>query len=427
MIDFTYFDKRISILARRLDVKKADKPGELKKPVTPIALAVRLGFGCDFAAASSVLVGDDLSIAYAVMSKVSASTTVIITVEEPRAEYFQKVLAESNDFGRGRQPNNMPNGVALVCYNSADELENNLKEMMAKKSILSFDIAVMNPPYGDLHLPILKMVVENLSPTGMAVSIQPIRWLQDPLWRVKKGSDAKKMQPILDGKIDSIEVISAKKAIEIFGIERFTMDLGIIVLKKSGGSYNYRTLSERPHGIDISGVSKFFDSRTGFKLEKYNPQMKHFVPMMIIAGGSNRGEFQNWIVHRAFGYVTEGLTNACKYGNGISIEQAWANCRNISTGKVSNLPVKSFGSAAEAKHFFDFIRLEPLRFFVYVTTMDAHVQCESLPIPTEPDAFKEPWSSDRFYKYFKIDAASRKIIEETMKDKSSDPYGWLEP
>ena len=46
----------------------------------------------------------------------------------------------------------------------------------------------MNPPYGNLHLPILKemieMIVEN---GGHGVSLQPVRWLQDPLKEYKQG------------------------------------------------------------------------------------------------------------------------------------------------------------------------------------------------------------------------------------------------
>ena len=54
---------------------------------------------------------------------------------------------------------------------------------------------LMNPPYdGSLHLKVLENVLTNilsLNSAAEVVSVQPVRWLEDPLAEYKQGSDYK--------------------------------------------------------------------------------------------------------------------------------------------------------------------------------------------------------------------------------------------
>ena len=106
-----------------------------------------------------------------------------------------------------------------------------LKEVINMK----FDVAIMNPPYDrNLHLKILEQVI---SITNKVVNISPVRWLQDPFAPHSPRSDYRKFEDSVSKKIESLDVISAKKATELFGAS-FTMNLGIYVCSKQGG-YNY--------------------------------------------------------------------------------------------------------------------------------------------------------------------------------------------
>lgn len=305
--------------------------------------------------------------------------------------------------------------VDLVCYN---ELQSWFKKDIGMK----FDVVVMNPPYGNLHLPILKKAVEHLTDEGVCVSIQPVRWLQDPLWQAKKNSDARKMQPVLDGKIESVDVISAKDATEIFNAA-FPMDLAVFIIKSNNGSFDYSALASERYGANLRPFRHLLEDKVGFKTELYNPAMKNFVPLVRIGASASKRTIDTTTIHRPYGFVTNGLTNSCKYGNGITLEEARKrNTRVTVGGDLSNLPVKSFNTAEEAKNFFEYIKLEAFRFFVYVTTLDVNIQCEYLPVPVEPDAFTTPWNDKRFLEYFKISAAGADVIKHTMVGKTNDPY-----
>ena len=62
-----------------------------------------------------------------------------------------------------------------------------------------FDVAIMNPPYdGSLHLEIMEYVIPN---SKEVIDISPVRWLQDPLAKLKSNSDYKKYEETISKKI----------------------------------------------------------------------------------------------------------------------------------------------------------------------------------------------------------------------------------
>ena len=79
---------------------------------------------------------------------------------------------------------------------------------------MKFDHIIMNPPYcRNLHLKILNEAINN---SDDIVNLSPIRWLQDPLAEYKRNSDFKKFTEIRE-RIESIEIITAKDACDVFG------------------------------------------------------------------------------------------------------------------------------------------------------------------------------------------------------------------
>lgn len=297
--------------------------------------------------------------------------------------------------------------VVLVGYNAP------IKEMERQLVGMKFDVVVGNPPYGNLHLPILKKAVEHLTDDGISITIQPVRWLQDPLWRLKKSTDAKKMQSVLDGKIDTIQLVPGKEATKIFNAD-MGFDLGIFIINNAGGNFKYNTLSDHPNGIDLTTLSRLL-ARNTLNLQRYDGEMLHFVPVKTIAaGGSGRGFVGEANIHQVYGYFADGKSHRCKYGDGLTLEEAHRANKRRTSGKTIGSPVAVFSSAAEAKHFHDFIKLDAFRFFVFATTLDVNIQCEYLPYPSEDCAFKTPWSPKRFYEYFNITSEEQKYIESVM-------------
>jgi hypothetical protein len=301
--------------------------------------------------------------------------------------------------------------VLNIGYNNC--IEELKKQLMGMK----FDVIVANPPYGNLHLPILKKCVEHLTDDGVYVSVQPVRWLRDPLWYLKKSTDAKKMEPVLAGKLDSVEIITSDEATRIFssGFNRtkITMELGIFYVNNAGGKLPYDALCNSWKGIDISGFMRLAYHRDD-NLVQYDGSQQHFVPIATITGGDGTNGASTSI-HKKYGYFANRKSVNCKSGDGLSIEQVFHINRSVTHGKVLGTTIRAFNSADEVKNFYDFIRLDAFRFFIYILCRDVNVPTKFLPFPEEAGAFKMPWSNQRFYEHFKITEAEQKVIEETMK------------
>lgn len=128
-------------------------------------------------------------------------------------------------------------GQVFIKTYSIENIEKNinriLKEFVEIK--MKFDVVIMNPPYNkDLHLKILEKTIPI---ANTVINISPVRWLFDPLAEYKKNTNYKKYEESISKKIESLEIISAESALEIFSAN-FYNNLGIYVIGKGG--YNYK-------------------------------------------------------------------------------------------------------------------------------------------------------------------------------------------
>ena len=105
-----------------------------------------------------------------------------------------------------------------------------------KENEMKFDVAIMNPPYDrNLHLKILEAVIPYAE---KVVNISPVRWLQDPFAPYSTRSDYCKFEDSISKKIESLDVIPADKARELFDAN-MAMNLGIYVCGNGGYNYNH--------------------------------------------------------------------------------------------------------------------------------------------------------------------------------------------
>lgn len=99
---------------------------------------------------------------------------------------------------------------------------------------MHFDKIIMNPPYNrSLHLKILRKVI-NMTNANEIVSLQPVRFLQDPLAEIKGNRADYGRFADIRSKITSLEAIPADKSPELFGTLQ-AVDLGIYYLTPEGG------------------------------------------------------------------------------------------------------------------------------------------------------------------------------------------------
>lgn len=114
-----------------------------------------------------------------------------------------------------------------VIKRSALEAQSYIEIRAKIKKIKGDDMEInrvlMNPPYdGNLHLKVLETTlkaVKQNNPACEVVSIQPARWLEDPLAEYKQGSDYKKYKITVANKISNLQIIKAADATRLFKID----------------------------------------------------------------------------------------------------------------------------------------------------------------------------------------------------------------
>ena len=115
----------------------------------------------------------------------------------------------------------------LINENNNVILVNDISEVNMK-----FDCIIMNPPYQrNLHLKILEKAISMLKDeNSVCVNLSPIRWLQDPLAKYKKGSDLKRFEESVAKHIEQLNAIKSSEAQALFGVY-FWNNLGVYVCK----------------------------------------------------------------------------------------------------------------------------------------------------------------------------------------------------
>lgn len=165
-----------------------------------------------------ILVIRDLEVALMLSVR---NAVVYITDDEECSEAFRR----NTEAGMGNDD--------VVLF--INKWTNKLKFTKVFEKMGKFDVAIMNPPYDrNLHLKILEAVIPHAE---KVVNISPVRWLQDPFAPYSTCSDYCKFEDSISKKIESLEVIPAKDASQLFDA-LFSMNLGIYVC--GNGGYNYK-------------------------------------------------------------------------------------------------------------------------------------------------------------------------------------------
>ena len=166
-----------------------------------------------------ILVIRDLEVALMLSVR---NVVVYITDDEECSEAFRR----NTEAGMGNDD--------VVLF--INKWTNKLKFTKVFEKMGKFDVAIMNPPYDrNLHLKILEAVIPHAE---KVINISPIRWLQDPFAPYSTRSDYCKFEDSISKKIESLDVIPADKARELFDAN-MAMNLGIYVCGNGGYNYNH--------------------------------------------------------------------------------------------------------------------------------------------------------------------------------------------
>lgn len=252
-----------------------------------------------------------------------------------------------------------------------------------------FSCCIMNPPYDkNLHLKFLEKTA-NIS--DKVISIQPVRWLQDPFANDKR-STLKSFKSIAE-KINDIEVLSNSESNANFDIAIYS-DLGIYTIDNINTNkidYNnfWKTNKTKE---EISIIEKVCLSNKTEKLSELlegNKKDGIRVPIGLIGG--NRGSLP---VYKDIIYTINGNVG----------DKDWTECKNMGgyeKPKGSALPVSiKFNSIEEAENFWkSYKNLKFFKVLCDITIQQQHIQPQVLPFLNN---YKHEITDEEMYKLFNL-------------------------
>ena len=264
----------------------------------------------------------------------------------------------------------------------------------------------MNPPYSrNLHLKILSKIISEY-PEAEVVNLSPIRWLQDPLAEYKRGSDWKKFCDIRK-KIETLDVVSAAEATQLFNSAAFSMDLGIYHITKNGGwksCYNNKIIDKVMLKLQPTITSRVCDAKKeyfclvttldGAHKERENaPKQTDFIRR------------ENWYGKY---YKTDGLVS----DNGFTLHQNKERNVMSTNGNPDTWAIVEFDTKEECLNYYAYTKTKFFKYLYVSERVDVNIHPEFLPfMPT----YTHPWTDEMLYEYFLLTEEEIAIIEQEIK------------
>ena len=269
---------------------------------------------------------------------------------------------------------------------------------------MKFDCIIMNPPYErNLHLKILAEAITHLKDDeSKVVNLSPVRWLQDPLVKYKKHSDYKKFEKTISKKIISLDIIPIIYSQKIFNA-LINTDLGIYCCNKTDNSYNYANEWKKTINVKhFTSVVNYWKFPTLTKFDEQRNKKEWFVAIRLITNPARR-TFYN--ICSNIGIIKNGKTT-----NNVIYKDAMYKSKTFSDDRQLN--GIWFTTKNEAENFYNSTLTTCYKYFCSLVLRDIHISPQFLPFMED---YTEPWTDERFYKFFNITPDEQKIIEKTME------------
>ena len=285
-------------------------------------------------------------------------------------------------------------------YDIADFLTMKNEEILKMNQGQKFDICLMNPPYAkSLHLQFLEKAIQICD---NVVSVQPVRWLEDPLAKNKKNADFNKFNDSIIKYINNIEVISNDMA-------RLYFNAGI---NTSLAIYNCNNIG----GFDVNKLQDTIIKKIIDKLNKENNTLDYYIEknkfdgwrvrFVNIVGGSHTKDNKKDII--------KAMTNLLYFYNGYKDKKLWYNFyqRNQFTKITQNIPLSiKFSTEVECINFINSFKTDFILYIILKTTLNTTVSTKCIPfMPT----YNKNWTNEMFYKYFDLTKDEIQTIEDYM-------------
>lgn len=301
------------------------------------------------------------------------------------------------------------------------ELMKNKEELKKKTGVKRFSVCLMNPPYhrGVLELKFLEKVIEI---TDKVVSIQPVRWLQDPIAKYNKNSNQIKYENSISKHIEDLEIVTAEEAKKQFDI-LLPCDSAIYLCSQKGG-YDYNKLSSN-HIID-EVVDYIKENKC--KID-YNKKDGYRIRIVVISGGKARGGGE-----RPPGLTSVPMKNIIykdgKYNGKWWYEYYAKNQYSKVTEEITH-SIK-FNSEEEGHNFYKSHQTNFVRYIENILISDVNIADNKIlwmgnakHPRTGTIGYKDEWTNEDFFKFFNISKEDQKMINDFIDKTEEDINNWF--
>ena len=291
-----------------------------------------------------------------------------------------------------------------------------------------YDLMIGNPPYDrSLHLKIIEAAIKHLTDDGKACYIHPARWIEDPIWKMKRNNDHKKYEKSIVNHIEDAFIIKNKISNDLFKIS-FTSDLMITKINKNIHYFNIENIyNENILNIIEKINNKIISNNLSIdKYIEYNKIDGYRVKLDIINPISTRG---NSISRRISPVCIVNHKRNCVFNNGYDKNNKYWT-ENITKNKYSkkigdNLPQSiKFKFEKNADNFVNSVRTNFYKNWIYLIKVDMHTPLFALPyiIDDEHGEYDKPWTNEDYCKYFDLTEEESKFMSREVYDYREKDY-----
>ena len=363
---------------------------------------------------------EQLSAAGARVLYITSNVNYDIKAPEKYFEMYNDGAYDTNDYPATDKRNMFTNKNVIIKYINFNDykkkglyyifLQNALKEHNMK-----INKVLMNPPYdGSLHLEVLEATLKAAKETNTeceVASVQPARWLEDPLAEYKQGSDYKKYKQTLIDNISKLQLVDATTACKAFNIMNST-DLAIYTFNTTRTEIKITVQDNLINKLysKISTMTTLHDKLDQNVVDGFRCEVKKLTSG---TGGHNLGNYDSSKVadvNIVWGPYTDGYT---KDGNFFTAGRQ----KNQFTKDYFANSIK-FNSLDLANNFYLSCNTNFYRRLIHLFKWDVNVPLRFLPYMED---YSKVWTDEDYCKFFDLteeesEFMCRKVDDYRVKD-----------
>ena len=363
---------------------------------------------------------EQLAAAGARVLYITSNVNYGVKVPEKYFEMYNDSAYDTNDYPATDKRNMFENKNVIIKYINFNDykkkglyyifLQNALKEHNMK-----INKVLMNPPYdGSLHLEVLEATLKAAKETNTeceVASVQPARWLEDPLAEYKQGSDYKKYKQTLIDNISKLQLVDATTACKAFNIMNST-DLAIYTFNTTRTEIKITVQDNLINKLysKISTMTTLHDKLDQNVVDGFRCEVKKLTSG---TGGHNLGDYDSSKiadVNIVWGPYTDGYT---KDGNFFTAGRQ----KNQFTKDYFANSIK-FNSLDLANNFYLSCNTNFYRRLIHLFKWDVNVPLRFLPYMED---YSKVWTDEDYCKFFDLteeesEFMCRKVDDYRVKD-----------